>query len=65
MITEHFDAQANEDETGSRFQMKCRKAVQPAGQEKACRRAQEGGEADGGGGKKHRMEGGIGATLGG
>ena len=47
MVTEHFDAQADEDEPGSRFQMKGRKAVQPSGQEKAGRRAQEGGEADG------------------
>lgn len=34
MVTEHFDAQADEDEPGSRFQMKGRKAVQPSGQEK-------------------------------
>ena len=39
MVTEHFDAQADEDEPGSRFQMKSRKAVQPSGQEKAGRRA--------------------------
>lgn len=65
MVTEHFDAQADEDEPGSRFQMKGRKAVQPSGQEKAGRRAQEGGEADGGGGEKHRVEGRVGSTLGG
>lgn len=63
MVAEHFDAQADEDEPGTRFQMKGRKAVQPSGQKKAGRRAQEGGEADGGGGEKHRMEGGAGPTL--
>ena len=45
--------------------MKGRKAVQPSSQEKAGRRAQEGGEADGGGGEKHRVEGRVGSTLGG
>ena len=65
MVAEHFDAQADEDEPGSRFQMKGRKAVQPSGQKKAGRRTQERGEADGGGGEKHRVEGRVGSTLGG
>ena len=63
MVTEHFDAQADEDEPGSRFQMKGRKAVQPSGQEKAGRRAQEGGEADGGGGEAHDPQGAVAGVL--
>lgn len=65
MVAEHFDAQADEDEPGPRFQVEGGEAVQPPGQEEACRRAQEGGEADGGGGEKHGVEGGGCAALGG